>query len=82
MSVSGIIAFVGLVVPHLARLMGGAHHAYLLPASALLGAGLMVASDLVARTIVVPAEMPVGLVTSAIGAPFFLWLITRMKMSR
>jgi len=78
-AVSGIIGFVGLVVPHIARLLGGVHHRYLLPASALLGAALAVVADLGARTLVTPAEMPVGLLTSAIGAPFFLWLILRLR---
>lgn len=78
-AVSGVIGFVGLVVPHIARMLGGVHHAYLLPASALLGATLAVGADLGARTFVAPAEMPVGLITSAIGAPFFLWLVTRMR---
>lgn len=77
-AVSGVIGFVGLVVPHLARMLGGVRHDYLLPASALLGATLAVAADLGARTVVAPAEMPVGLITSAIGAPFFLWLIARL----
>jgi len=78
-AVSGVIGFLGLVVPHIARMLGGVHHAYLLPASALLGAGLAVGADLGARTLVAPAEMPVGLITSAIGAPFFLWLIARLR---
>ena len=78
-AVSGVIGFVGLVVPHIARMLGGVHHAYLLPASALLGASLAVGADLGARTFVAPAEMPVGLITSAIGAPFFLWLIARLR---
>ena len=77
-AVSGIIGFVGLVVPHLVRLLGGASHTFVMPGSALLGATLMVVADLVARTVAVPAEVPVGLVTSALGAPFFLWLISRM----
>ncbi|MEM7284637.1 MAG: iron ABC transporter permease, partial [Pseudomonadota bacterium] len=81
-AVSGIIAFVGLIVPHVARMLGGVHHGYLIPGSALLGASLMVTADLGARTIVVPAEMPVGLITSAIGAPFFLWLIVRLRGRR
>lgn len=76
-AVSGIIAFVGLVVPHLVRLMFGADHRTLLPASALLGAILLVLADTVARTIVQPAEMPVGIITSLIGSPFFLWLLIR-----
>jgi len=78
-ALSGIIAFVGLVVPHLVRLLGGAPHGYVLPASALLGSALMVAADILARIIIVPAEIPVGLVTSALGAPFFLWLIARVR---
>jgi iron complex transport system permease protein len=78
-AVSGIIGFIGLVVPHVARLLGGVQHGYLLPASALLGAALAIAADLGARTLIVPAELPVGLITSAIGAPFFLWLILRMR---
>lgn len=78
-AVAGIIGFVGLVVPHLVRLLGGPAHGFVLPGSALLGAALVVAADLVARTVVVPAEIPVSLVTSAIGAPFFLWLITRVR---
>ena len=79
-AVSGVIGFLGLVVPHIARMLGGVHHGYLLPASALLGASLAVVADLGARTLVAPAEMPVGLITSAIGAPFFLWLIARLRV--
>ncbi len=79
-AVAGTIGFVGLVVPHLVRLMAGAAHAFVLPAAVLLGATLMVLADLLSRTIVVPAELPVGLVTSAIGAPFFLWLISRATL--
>ena len=78
-AVSGIIGFVGLVVPHIARMLVGVHHRLLLIASALLGAALAVAADLGARTLVAPAEMPVGLLTSALGAPFFLWLILRVR---
>ena len=79
-AVAGTIGFVGLVVPHLVRLMAGAAHAFVLPAAVLLGASLLVLADLISRTIVVPAELPVGLVTSAIGAPFFLWLISRATL--
>ncbi|MEM9385753.1 MAG: iron ABC transporter permease [Pseudomonadota bacterium] len=79
-AVSGIISFIGLVVPHLVRLLGGPSHRYVLPASALLGALMMVLADVFARTLVVPAELPVGLVTSALGGPFFLWLIARVRM--
>jgi len=78
-SVSGIIGFVGLVVPHIARLLVGVHHRALLLASTLLGATLAIVADLGARTLVSPAEMPVGLITSALGAPFFLWLILRVR---
>ncbi|MEO0973476.1 MAG: iron ABC transporter permease [Pseudomonadota bacterium] len=78
-AISGIIGFVGLIVPHLVRLIGGASNRFVLPGAALLGATLMVAADVVARTVIVPAEIPVGLVTSAIGGPFFLWLIARVR---
>ena len=78
-SVSGIISFVGLIVPHLVRLLGGVSHAYVLPASALLGAALMVIADLIARTMAIPGEVPVGLITSALGAPFFIWLIAKVR---
>ena len=78
-AVAGIVGFVGLVVPHLARLTGNALHGYLLPATVLLGAALTVAADLGARTLITPAELPVGLITSALGAPFFLWLIARIR---
>ena len=80
-SLSGMIGFVGLVVPHLVRLIGGVHHNYLLPGSALLGASLMMSADLISRILIQPAELPVGLITSAIGAPFFLWLIFRIRKS-
>ena len=76
-SLSGIVGFVGLVVPHIVRFIVGVKHTYLVICSALLGASLLVIADLGARLIMMPAEIPVGLVTSAIGAPFFLWLIIR-----
>lgn len=78
-ALSGIIAFVGLVVPHLVRLAAGPGHRLVLPGAALLGAALTVLADLAARTFAAPAEVPVSLVTSALGAPFFLWLIARTK---
>ena len=78
-SLAGIVGFVGLVVPHIVRLLGGVNHRYLLMGSAILGSGLTILSDLLARTMIQPAELPVGLVTSALGAPFFLWLILRVK---
>jgi iron complex transport system permease protein len=74
-AVAGIIAFVGLVVPHLVRLVAGPGHRLLLPASALGGALLLVGADVVARTAVEPAELPLGVLTSAVGGVFFLWLL-------
>ena len=76
---AGGIGFVGLVVPHLLRLLDGADHRYVLPGSAVGGAILLVAADLFSRTVVVPAELPVGIVTALIGGPFFLWLLIRFK---
>jgi iron complex transport system permease protein len=74
---TGLIAFVGLVVPHLVRLACGADHRVVLPGSALLGGALLSTADLAARTLAAPAELPIGVVTSLIGAPFFLWLMRR-----
>ncbi|MEF2280264.1 iron ABC transporter permease [Deinococcus sp. YIM 134068] len=74
-AVAGTIGFVGLVVPHLLRLLIGPNHRALLPASALLGAALLVLADLFARTVAVPAEVPIGIVTALLGAPFFLYLL-------
>ena len=71
--------FIGLVVPHLVRLSIGPSHKLLIPGSALLGASLAILADLVSRTVIIPAEIPVSLVTSALGAPFFLWLIARAR---
>ncbi|HKU97565.1 MAG TPA: iron ABC transporter permease, partial [Vineibacter sp.] len=76
-SVCGIIGFVGLVVPHLLRIACGPGHRLVLPGAALLGAALLTAADVVARLIVAPAEMPIGVVTALIGGPFFLWLLAR-----
>jgi iron complex transport system permease protein len=72
---AGVVAFVGLVVPHLVRLAAGPRHRHLLPASFLAGAALTVLADLVARTIAAPTEVPLGVVTSLVGGPFFLWLL-------
>ncbi|MGO4707332.1 FecCD family ABC transporter permease [Microvirga sp. 2MCAF38] len=76
---AGVIGFVGIVVPHILRLLAGPDHRLLLPASALLGAALLTGADIVARTIVAPAELPIGILTAAIGAPFFLWLLLRRQ---
>jgi heme transport system permease protein len=78
-SVSGVIGFVGLVVPHLLRLVIGPSHRLLLPAAVLLGAALLVVADTFARTLAAPAELPIGIVTATIGAPFFLYLLLRQR---
>ena len=78
-AVTGGIGFVGLVVPHLVRMVLGAHHRFLLPASLLAGALLLTLADWVARLVVIPAELPIGLVTSLVGGPFFFWLLTRAR---
>lgn len=81
-SVSGSIGFVGLVVPHLIRLIKGNNYKLLLISSALLGAILILISDTLSRTIIAPAELPIGIITSLCGGPFFIWLIARQKKSK
>ena len=76
-SVGGPIGFIGIIIPHLVRLLVGPDHRLVLPASALFGAAFLVACDLVARTILAPVELPVGIITALIGGPFFLWLLIR-----
>jgi len=76
-SIGGPIGFVGIIIPHLVRLLVGPDHRLVLPASALFGAAFLVACDLVARTILAPVELPVGIITALIGGPFFLWLLIR-----
>lgn len=76
-AVSGVIGFIGLVVPHLMRMWLGSDHRAVIPGSVLAGAFLLLIADTLARTAVAPAEMPVGLLTSLLGAPWFLWLIFR-----
>ena len=76
-SVGGPIGFVGIVIPHLVRLMVGADHRIVLPASALFGAAFLVGCDVLARTLMAPVELPVGVITAMIGGPFFLWLLVR-----
>lgn len=78
-SVSGIIGFVGLVVPHILRLGSSADYRFLLVNSALLGAILLIFADMIARTIISPAELPIGLVTAVLGAPFFIGLLIKQK---
>jgi len=76
-AVSGIVGFVGLVVPHVVRLLWGADHRLLLPASVLLGATFLVLVDAAARTVAAPTELPVGVVTALLGVPFFVYLLRR-----
>ncbi|WP_338670802.1 iron ABC transporter permease [Pantoea dispersa] len=78
-AVSGIIGFVGLVVPHVMRFCLGSDHRWLLPGAALAGAILLLLADTLARTVVIPAEMPVGLLTSLLGGPWFLWQILHQQ---
>ena len=78
-AVSGGIAFVGIVVPHLLRLLIGPDNRYLLPCAALLGASLLLIADAVSRTIVAPAELPIGIITAAAGGPIFLWILLRKR---
>jgi iron complex transport system permease protein len=77
-----MIGFVGLVVPHLIRILFGADHRLVLPGSFLMGAILLNFADLIARVIVIPAEMPIGVITALIGAPFFIWLIFNLNKSK
>lgn len=76
-SLGGPIGFIGIIVPHLVRLMVGSDHRIVLPASALFGAAFLVLCDLAARTVMSPLEIPVGVVTALIGGPFFLWLLVK-----
>ncbi|MHB1000594.1 MAG: FecCD family ABC transporter permease [Armatimonadota bacterium] len=76
-SVSGTIGFVGLMVPHMARRLVGPDHRILIPCSALLGATFMIAADAIARTAMRPAEIPIGVITALLGAPFFLYLLRK-----
>jgi iron complex transport system permease protein len=76
-SLAGPIGFIGIVVPHLVRLLVGVDHRIVLPASALFGAAFLVACDVAARVLIAPVEIPVGVVTAMIGGPFFLWLLVR-----
>ena len=78
-AVAGGIGFIGIVVPHLLRLAVGPDHKYLLPNAALLGAILLVGADIIARLVVVPAELPIGIVTAVLGAPVFLYILLRSR---
>ena len=78
-SVAGTIGFVGIIVPHTIRLMRGGSYRVIIPLSVILGAALLIVADLVARTIVAPAELPIGVITALLGAPFFLFILRRSR---
>ena len=78
-SVSGMIGFVGLIIPHAVRMITGPDHRILLPASALVGAIFLIWADVVARTALAPQEIPVGIITAFVGAPFFIYLLRKKK---
>lgn len=78
-SLGGPIGFIGIVVPHIVRLLVGADHRVVLPASAFLGAAFLVTCDVGARTLMAPVELPVGVITAMLGGPFFLWLLIRSR---
>src|SRR5262249_26824005 len=80
-SVSGLIGFGGLIVPHTTRLLWGPDHGFLLPMAMALGAAFLILADLVARTLVAPSEMPVGIITALCGAPFFLFILRRRQVA-
>jgi len=77
----GIIGFVGLVVPHISRILVCSNHKYYLPLSAILGSFILLWADSLARTIISPAELPIGIITALLGAPFFLWLLIKNRQN-
>ncbi len=81
-AIAGVIGFVGLIVPHVTRMLTGGDHRRLLPLSALLGASFLIAADVLARTAIAPQEIPVGIVTSLAGGPFFLYLLRTHRADR
>jgi iron complex transport system permease protein len=81
-AVSGLIGFVGIVVPHVARRLGGPSYALVMPLSLLVGAGFLSLADTVARTVLSPAELPIGVVTAFVGAPVFVWILRRTQAVR
>jgi iron complex transport system permease protein len=78
-AVSGVIGFVGLIIPHIARIFVGPDHKILIPASVFVGGSFLILTDTLARTIIMPAELPVGIITSLFGVPFFLYLLRKRK---
>ena len=80
-SVAGPIGFVGMMCPHICRMLVGHNHRYLLPASFLFGGAFLVMCDTIARTVIAPAEIPVGVITALLGGPFFLWLLMQRRQN-
>lgn len=80
-AVSGSIGFVGLIIPHLVRMMVGSNYKVVLPISALIGAIFLVWADMVARIVIAPEEMPIGIITAVCGSPFFIWMLRRRRYS-
>ena len=78
-ALTGTIGFVGLIIPHIARMLVGANIRWLMPVSMLFGAAVLVLTDWIAKTIVAPAELPIGIITAAVGAPFFIYLLIQQK---
>ncbi|MCW8327748.1 iron ABC transporter permease [Photobacterium sp. SDRW27] len=78
-SLTGVIGFIGLIIPHLGRMLTGPNHKTLLPLSALLGALILLVADMLARIVAAPAELPVGIITAILGAPFFIFLLIKQK---
>ena len=75
----GPVGFIGLVAPHMARRLVGGHHQHLIPAAMLIGAVLLVLADTIGRALIAPSEIPAGIFTAVIGAPYFLWLLSRFR---
>jgi iron complex transport system permease protein len=78
-SISGIIGFIGLIIPHIMRLLVGPDHRMLIPSSALAGAIVLILCDTLARTVMSPTEVPVGIITAILGCPFFIYLLLRSR---
>jgi len=78
-SAVGVIAFVGLVAPHMARALVGRSHARVLPMAALIGAVVVLVADTIGRTVIAPAQLPAGLLTALLGTPYFVWLLSRSR---
>lgn len=79
-SVAGMVGFVGLMVPHIVRMLSGSNHSWTIPTAAVFGAALIVSGDLLARTIIAPVELPVGIITAAVGGPYFIYLLYKVKV--